>query len=115
MIPLIKDSRGKKNCSDNYRALTIGTGLSKLLDIIIRNKQTDALKTSDLQFGFKAKSSTTMCTFAVLETIEYYKTKKSDVHVLLLDASKTFDSQLYQTIRKKCWRMECALSQLSFC
>ena len=34
---------------------------------------------------------TTMCTFAVLETIEYIKTKKSDVNVLLLDASKAFD------------------------
>ena len=47
MIPLIKDSRGKKHCSDNYRALTIGTGLSKLLDIVIREKQTAVLKTSD--------------------------------------------------------------------
>ena len=53
MIPLIKDSRGKKQCSDNYRALTIGTGLSKLLDIVIKNQQTDRLKTSDLKFGFK--------------------------------------------------------------
>ena len=91
MIPLIKDSRGKKQCSDNYRALTIGTGLSKLLDIVIKNQQTDKLKTSDLQFGFKEKSSTTMCTFMVLETIGYYKSKGSNVHVLLLDASKAFD------------------------
>ena len=91
MIPLIKDNRGKKQCSDNYRALTIGTGLSKLLDIVIKNQQTDKLKTSDLQFGFKEKSSTTMCTFMVLETIEYYKSKGSNVHVLLLDASKAFD------------------------
>ena len=29
MIPLIKDSRASKQCSDNYRALTIGTSLSK--------------------------------------------------------------------------------------
>ena len=101
MIPLIKDSRGKKNCSDNYRALTIGTGLSKLLDIVIRNKQTDALKTSDLQFGFKEKSSTSMCTFAVVETIEYYKTKGSNVHVLLLDASKAFDRVNYIKLFEK--------------
>ena len=45
------------------------------------------MKSSDLQFGFKAKSSTT----AVLKTIEYYKAKKSDAHILLLDASKAFD------------------------
>ena len=105
MTPLIKNSRGKKHCSDNYRALTIGTGLSKLLDIIIRNKQTDSLKTSDLQFGFKEKSSTSMCTFAVLETIEYYKSKGSDVHVLLLDASKAFDRvnfiKLFEKMLKK--------------
>ena len=43
MIPLIKDSRGKKQCSDNYRALTIGIGLYKLLDIVIKYQQTDKL------------------------------------------------------------------------
>ena len=37
MIPLIKDGRLSKQCSDNYRALTIGTGLSKLLETVILN------------------------------------------------------------------------------
>ena len=91
MIPLIKNSRAVKQCSDNYRALTIGTGMSKLLDIVILDKQKDALETSELQFGYKEKLSTTMCSFMVLETIEYYKSKGSNVHVLLLDASKAFD------------------------
>ena len=36
MIPLIKNPRENKQSSDNYRSLTIGTGLSKLLDIIIK-------------------------------------------------------------------------------
>ena len=101
MIPLIKDSRGRKHCSDNYRALTIGTGLSKLLDVVIRNKQIDALKTSNLQFGFKTKSSTTMCTFAVLETVEYYKKNGSNVHALLLDASNAFDRVNYIKLFEK--------------
>ena len=101
MIPLIKDGRLSKQCSDNYRALTIGTGLSKLLETVILNKQTDALKTSDLQFGFKEKSSTTMCTFMVLETIEYYKSKGSNVHVMLLDASKAFDRVNYIKLFEK--------------
>ena len=39
MIPLIKNSRGNKQSSDNYRSLTIGTGLAKLLDIVILNQQ----------------------------------------------------------------------------
>ena len=91
MIPLIKNSRATKQCSDNYRALTIGTGMSKLLDTVILNQQKDVLKTSELQFGYKENLSTTMCSFMVLETIEYYKSKVSSVHVLLLDASKAFD------------------------
>ena len=91
MIPLIKNSRESKQNSDNYRALTIGTSLSKLLDIVILNRQADVLETSELQFGFKEKSSTTMCTFMVLETIAYYKSRGSNVHIVLLDASKAFD------------------------
>ena len=53
MIPLIKNSRGSKQSSDNYRSLTIGTSLSKLLDIVILNRQADVLDTSELQFGLK--------------------------------------------------------------
>ena len=101
MIPLIKDSRMSKQSSDNYRSLTIGTGLSKLLETIILNQQDDALKTSDSQYGFKAKSSTTMCTFMVLETIEYYKRNGSNVHVVLLDASKAFDRVNYIKLFEK--------------
>ena len=91
MIPLIKNSRGNKQSSDNYRSLTIGTGLAKLLDIVILNQQSEKLKTCDQQFGFKEKSSTTMCTFMALETIEHYKSNGGNVHTLLLDASKAFD------------------------
>ena len=104
MIPLIKDGRLSKQSSDNYRSLTIGTGLSKLLEVIILNQQEDALKTSDLQFGFKAKSSTTMCTFMALETIEYYMRNGSNVHVMLLDASKAFDRVNYIKLFEKLLR-----------
>ena len=105
MIPLIKNSRASKQCSDNYRALTIGIGMSKLLDIVILNDQKDVLETSELQFGYKEKLSTSMCSFMVLETIEYYKSKGSSVHVLLLDASKAFDRvdyiKLFEKLIKK--------------
>ena len=64
--------------------------LSKILDIVILNRQKDVLETSDLQFGFKENLSTSMCSFMVLETIAYYKSKGSNIHLLLLDASKAF-------------------------
>ena len=50
-----------------------------------------ALKSFDLQFGFKSESSTTACTFVLDEVVNYYNRNSSDVHVVLLDASKAFD------------------------
>ena len=53
--------------------------------------QYHVLEFDDLQFGFKAKSSTVLCTAMLMETIKYYNHKNSDVHLLLIDASKAFD------------------------
>ena len=58
--------------------------MSKLLDTVILNQQKDVLETSELQFGYKENLSTTMCSFMVLETIEYYKSKGSTVQCLSL-------------------------------
>ena len=42
-----------------------------------------------------------MCTFMVLETIEYYKSNGSNVHVMLLDATKAFDRLNYIKLLEK--------------
>ena len=47
--------------------------------------------TSELQFGFKAKSSTSQCTFVLKETLAYYVDNKSSVYCAFLDATKAFD------------------------
>ena len=39
--------------------------------------------TSDMQFGFKEHSSTTKCTFALTETVNYFRQNKSNVNVTL--------------------------------
>ena len=46
---------------------------------------------SDLQFGYKSNSSTTMCTSMLLETINHYTSTKSEIYVVFIDASKAFD------------------------
>ena len=68
MVPLQKDKRKTHNCSDNYRALTLGSIIGKLYDVIIIKQHTGVFDMSDLQFGFKDGSSTTMCTFMVKES-----------------------------------------------
>ena len=72
--------------------------MAKIFDWVILNTNTDKCCTSDLQYGFKAKSSTTQCTFALMETVNYYKKNNSDVYTLLLDASQAFDKVNYTTL-----------------
>ena len=44
---------------------------------------------------FKKGLSTTQCTHSLLEIVDYYNYNKSDVFVLMLDASKAFDGVWY--------------------
>ena len=71
--------------------IALSSILSKILDWVILIKEQSSLCSSELQFGFKRGTSTTKCTFSMLETIYYYNYYESNVHVLLLDASKAFD------------------------
>ena len=49
------------------------------------------MQSSDAQFGFKLKHSTSQCTFVAEETIQHYVKGGSSVYVMLLDASEAFD------------------------
>ena len=58
----------------------------------------DKLYTEDVQFAYKNNFSTTMCSFLVIETIQYYKSMGSNVYVSLLDYSKAFDMVKYKKL-----------------
>ena len=79
----------------NYRAIALSSILNKILDCIILLKAHKSLSSSPLQFGFKKGLSTTQCTHSLLEIVDYYNYNKSDVFVLMLDASKAFDRVRY--------------------
>ncbi|CAL4208272.1 unnamed protein product, partial [Meganyctiphanes norvegica] len=51
--------------------------------------------TSMYQFAYKEGFSTSLCSFLVAETIQYYKTNGSNVFMLSLDASKAFDRVMH--------------------
>ena len=91
MIPIPKDKKKSLCSASNYRAIASSRIFCKILDWIIQH----SLCSSELQFGFKKGLSTTQCTFSMLEIIDYYNFNKSDVGVLLLDASKAFDRVNY--------------------
>jgi hypothetical protein len=53
------------------------------------------LQSDQLQFGFKAKHSTAMCTMVLREVITSYVSEHSTVYCTFLDASKAFDKINY--------------------
>ena len=50
---------------------------------------------SDLQFGFKAKCCTNLCSVILKETMSYYVNNNSMVFYTFLDATKAFDRIRY--------------------
>ena len=66
-----------------------------MFDVIILKQNAHIFATDELQFGFKPNNSTTQCTFALNEIVQYYINNKSTVFVLMLDCSKAFDRVNY--------------------
>ena len=95
IIPIPKNKRKSLNDSSNYRGITLSSIMGKILDHVILNKNIDILISSDLQFGFKPKHSTTHCTYVAQEIINYYTNNNNKVYCVLLDASQAFDRVQY--------------------
>ena len=95
LIPIQKNKKKSLNVSDNYRAIALSSIFGKVLDHILLVNCSGAFTTTDYQFGFKPRHSTSMCTFAVNETINHYIQGGSDVYCTLLDASRAFDRVQY--------------------
>jgi len=102
---LVKDRSGDIWSSSNYRGIALSSSINKVIDwiILIANKQT--FLTSDLQFAFKAHSSTSMCTLVLKEVASYYSDRGGSVFCAMLDASKAFDrlryDKLFTVLRKR--------------
>ena len=63
----------------------------KWFDWLILILEEDKLSTDELQFGFKAKSSTSMCSWAISSVIDYYDRAGRPVYACSMDLSKAFD------------------------
>ena len=80
-------------------SIAISSLLGKILDHIIIVKQSEALKTSNYQFGFKENSSTVLFSTMFNDTVQYYnKNGARPVYVLLLDATKAFDKVAFDVL-----------------
>ena len=79
LVPLVKDKLGNINSSKNYRSVAISSILLKLIDWVIILLEGSSLGLNELQFAYQAGCSTVMCTWAALETIDYFLRNGSEV------------------------------------
>ena len=105
IIPLVKDKLGDATLSDNYRSIAVSSLILKIFDWVILILLADQLETDELQFGFLEKTSTSMCTWLMIETIEHYQRHGSDVYACVMDMTKAFDlvrhSKLFEVLKGK--------------
>ena len=99
--PIIKDKLGDKLSSDNYRAIGSSSLILKVLDWVIFILYESNLKPAELQFGFQKKNSTTMCTWTVTETVNYFLNRDTPVFSCFLDLSKAFDLVTFSKLFSK--------------
>ena len=71
LVPLPKRNKDI-TCSQNYRPIALASTLSKILEHLICMKFAAFLSSSPLQFGFKAGSSTTLCTGMVKNVVSRF-------------------------------------------
>ena len=105
IVPIPKNTRGNLSSSDNYRGISLCSSITKLFELIIVDMHQCAFETSNLQFAFKGKHSTTMCTSVFKEVVSYYVKRDTDVYCCFLDATKAFDlirfDKLFQILCSK--------------
>ena len=89
LVPIIKDKIGNIGSSNNYRSIAISSLILKILDWVILLLFGHILELDDRQFSYQEKCSTTMCTWLVIETIDYFLRKGGEVFTSLM--TKAFD------------------------
>ena len=93
-MPIPKGKNLNYSDSTNYRGIALSSILGKIFDAYILTRYDNLLSSSNLQFGFKAGYSTSMCSMILKETLEHYRRNGSTVYCTMLDATKAFEGEI---------------------
>ena len=91
IVSIPRDVKSSLSSADNYRGISLFNSIAKVFDYVIIELFGGSLQTTDMQFAYKAKHSTTLCTMVYLETLHHYVNNGSNVYSCLLDTSNAFD------------------------
>ena len=85
----------------SYRAIAGSSLILKLFEKVLLLIWGHLLSTDSLQFGFKADTSTTQCSWLVQEVVGHYLRNGSNPIITVLDCSKAFDTCRFSTLFSK--------------
>jgi hypothetical protein len=100
IVPIPKGHKVKSSDSANFCGIVTSSVYGKIFDHIIKERYQEKLTSCELQFGFKAKSSTNLCSMVLKDTIAYYTHYDSAVFCTIVDATKAFDTLQYYKLFK---------------
>ena len=101
IVPLLKDKLGNVEASDNYRSIALSSVILKIFDWVVMTLFEDRLELDDLQFSYQKKCSTNMCTWMVVEGINYFSRNNSDIYACFMDMKKAFDMVKHTMLFRK--------------
>ena len=104
VIPIFK--KGDNEDPDNYRPISITSSIAKVFEQILREQMNEYLERNKLlgpmQFGFRAKYSTTDALLFATEHIRTDLDANRSTAAAFLDLSKAFNSMSHEILLKKC-------------
>ena len=90
-LPLLKSSLKDPSDPDSYRAIAGSSLVLKLFELVVILLWGHHLSSDSLQFGYKARTSTTHCTWLVSEVVQHLLRGGVNPIITVLDCSKAFD------------------------
>ncbi len=106
LSPVYKN-KGSQKEAKNYRGITVTPVLSKLIELLIRNKIRPKIDSSQntMQRGFTSHSSSVNCALLVEEFVRDCRDNNKTAYVAFLDAKAAFDVVSHNILFRKLYNI----------
>ena len=106
---MIKNPKGDRQVSSNYRQIMVSSSLLKIAETHKLSHLEENISLNKLQFGFSKNSSTTDACFLLKEVVGANMGEKGTVYASFIDLSKAFDMVDHAILIKKLIDSELAI------
>jgi hypothetical protein len=91
VVPLYKNKGDIQDCS-NYRGIKLMSHTLKIWERVIERRLRQVSNVTENQFGFMPGRSTIEAIHLLRSTMEIYRAKKKNLHMVFIDLEKAYDS-----------------------